>query len=80
MALKLVRCIGHDNEQKQEEVFSLDKDAEELLQFLEPNTWSCFLGGMLNWFSYQSGTLCTLVLGIVEFVQQSWDQPWQYFD
>ena len=25
-------CIGHDNEQKQEEVFTLDKDAEELLQ------------------------------------------------
>ena len=27
-------CIGHDNEQKQEEIFSLDKDVEELLQCL----------------------------------------------
>ncbi|CAL1135723.1 unnamed protein product [Cladocopium goreaui] len=35
MALKLVRCIGHDNEQKQEEIFSLDKDVEELLQWEE---------------------------------------------
>eukprot|EP00434_Breviolum_minutum_P009580 symbB.v1.2.008435.t1/scaffold530.1/size191304/3 len=33
MAMKFVRCIGHDNEQKQEEVFTLDKDAEELLQW-----------------------------------------------
>ncbi|CAE7764390.1 unnamed protein product [Symbiodinium necroappetens] len=33
MALKLIRCIGHDAEQKQEEVVTLDTDAEELMQW-----------------------------------------------
>ncbi|CAJ1418963.1 unnamed protein product [Effrenium voratum] len=31
MALKLIRCIGHDETQKQEEVYGLAQEAEELL-------------------------------------------------
>eukprot|EP00913_Durusdinium_trenchii_P028753 g26966.t1 len=37
MAMKLIRCIGHDEEQKQEEVYSLDQEAQELLLWGQAN-------------------------------------------